>query len=189
MTTHAHRSLAILLLCLCPVGLAYAAEPANPGLKSESFDRDPGWDAVNNRVTPKNSGPVVQDFGYSPTSFAGDAKGEVGGRLTRAAKSAHYAAAIAPKTLNDKLTAWGTFALTKSGSGSAVFFGWFNAKQPEASGRLMNSLGIELGGERSGGRLAVRSLNRENQTTGSFVTKFGRYRTPEEKVLNRPTPI
>src|SRR4051794_30900681 len=31
-------------------------------LKSESFDRDPGWDAFNNHVQPKRTQTVTQDF-------------------------------------------------------------------------------------------------------------------------------
>jgi hypothetical protein len=160
-----------------------------PG-KSESFDRDPGWDAVNNRVTPKKSETVKQDFGYSATSFTSDAKGEIGGRIQRAARAAYYAETLAtPKTLNDKLTASGTFALTKAGSGGGIHFGWFNSKQPEAPGRPVNSLGLDLGTENTGGRLAMFALNGRNESTGKFVTRFERYRTKEEQAIKRPTPI
>src|SRR4051812_29172889 len=60
------------------------AEPAAPGTKSESFDRDPGWEAINNRVVPEKPQTVVQDFGYSNTSYAGKATGEMGGLVWRA---------------------------------------------------------------------------------------------------------
>jgi hypothetical protein len=40
---------------------------------------------------------VTQDFGHSPTSFAGKARGEVGGRVTRCSKPAYYADRIAAK--------------------------------------------------------------------------------------------
>src|SRR5438046_587697 len=60
--------------------------------KLESFDRDPQWDALNNRLMKKPR-TVTQDFGY-------DAKTQdIGGRLTRAMKPAYYAAPLeTPKT-------------------------------------------------------------------------------------------
>ena len=147
-------------------------------LKFESFDKDPGWDAFNNRVIPKKLATVTQDFGYSATNHAGKAKGEIGGRVTRAGKPAYYADRIAPKTLNDKLSASGSFALTKTGSGAAVFFGWFNADQPDGGGRPMNSLGLHLHGERDGAGLAVRMIGATNRSCGTFVTPFvpGKFR-------------
>jgi hypothetical protein len=151
--------------------------------KTEQFDADPKWDALNNHVVPERVPTVVQDFGYRA------ATADLGGKVTRASKPAYYAARIEPKTLNDRLSASGTFGLEKSGSGCALFFGWFNANQPGTSGRPPNSLGLELGGEHSGCRLAVHMLNSRNETTGTFITRFGRYRTPEEKAINRPTPI
>src|SRR5688572_23609706 len=40
----------------------------------ETFDRDPGWEGVNNRVVPKAYPTVAQDFGYNAgTNHAGDA--------------------------------------------------------------------------------------------------------------------
>jgi hypothetical protein len=189
-------ALSLLLPLIC---LAAAADDgggrARTMIKSEAFDRDPAWDAVNNHVTPKKSEPVKQDFGYSATAFAsggggGGAKGEIGGRIQRAARAAYYAESLpAPKTLNDRLTASGTFALTKAGSGGGIHFGWFNSTQPEATGRPVNSLGLDLGTENTGGRLAIFVLNGKNETTGKFVTRFERYRTKEEQAIKRPTPI
>lgn len=45
-------------------------------LKTETFNRDPGWEAFNNRMKPdpKDLRTVVQDFGYSQTNFAGGDK-------------------------------------------------------------------------------------------------------------------
>jgi hypothetical protein len=184
-----------LLPLVCLATAAGDAARPQPTIKSESFGHDPGWDAVNNHVTPKKTEPVKQDFGYSDTAFAsggggGDGKGEIGGRIQRAARGAYYAKALpTPKTLNDRLTASGTFALTKAGSGGGIHFGWFNSKQPEATGRPVNSLGLDLGTENTGGRLAIFALNGHNETTGKFVTRFERYRTKEEQAVKRPTPI
>src|SRR5436190_20203826 len=101
-------------------------------LKSESFDRDPGWDARGNRVVPKSYPTVVQDFGYSTTQFAGRAAGEMGGRVTRASEPAFYADRIGPRILDDRLSASGTFALTQTTPGGGIFFGFFRAQQPGA---------------------------------------------------------
>jgi hypothetical protein len=54
--------------------------------KTEHFDKDPGWEGLNNRVMPAKLVTVTQDFGYSPTNFAGKEKGEIGGRVQRAGK-------------------------------------------------------------------------------------------------------
>src|SRR4051812_32528068 len=104
---------------LCLLGLTLPVTPAvSPGSrgadgrpktvrKTERFDKDPGWEGFNNRVVPKRVPTVTQDFGHSPTNFAGKGKGEIGGRVTRCAKPAYYAGKIAVKTLNDRLTASG----------------------------------------------------------------------------------
>lgn len=96
--------------------------------KTEHFDTDPGWEGHNNRVAPKVVKTVQQDFGYRATNFAGKAKGEIGGTIWRSPTLASYAAKIPVKTLNDKLTASGTFALTASSGSSGVFFGWYSEK-------------------------------------------------------------
>src|SRR6185437_8864662 len=98
-------------------------------IKSESFNSDPGWEGRNNHITPKKVKMVTQDFGYSKTHFAGKAPGEMGGTITRAFVPAFYADKIGPKTLTDKLTGSGTFALTDSTGSAGFFFGWFNSRQ------------------------------------------------------------
>lgn len=151
-------------------------------LKTESFDRDPGWEGHRNRTELKTVPTVRQDFGYSATSWAARGKGEVGGTVQRTTQPASYAAAIAPKTLGDKLSASGTFAITNCQPGGGVFFGFFNAKQPGGSGRPIGSLGLDFDFEGSGGRLAVRLITDDNQSCGTFITPYlpGKY---------RPTPL
>ncbi len=46
-----------------------------PTLKTESFDRDPGWDNSVNRVEGSDPPTVTQDFGWSP--------GKIGGQVRR----------------------------------------------------------------------------------------------------------
>src|SRR5262249_31678297 len=110
--------LALLIALAAGAGAGGADDQPKPVLKTEHFDQDPGWEGFNNRVVPKRIPTVTQDFGYSPTNSAGKGKGEMGGRVTRCTKPAYYAAKITGKTLNDKLSASGTFALTASAAGS-----------------------------------------------------------------------
>lgn len=160
---------------------AIAVEPA-AALKTENFDRDPGWEGHNNRVVPKNVLVVNQDFGYSPTHFAGKLTGEIGGRIQRSTTPASYAAKITPKTLDDKFSAAGSFAVTGSQPGAGVFFGFFNSHQPGGSGRPIGSLGLDFDFEGNGGRLAVRLITGGNKSCGTFITPYlpGKF---------RPTPI
>src|SRR3954469_17921872 len=91
---------------------AFAAE------RTQSFDAEPAWEGVNNRIVPKEYPTIVQDFGYSKTNFAGKSAGEMGGEVMRASEPAFYADKFEAKTLEDKLTASGTFAITKTTGGS-----------------------------------------------------------------------
>src|SRR2546421_1152218 len=116
-------SLLCLTLLITPaIGAAdgRAGEQPKSTLKAESFDKDPGWEGHNNRIVPERRPTVVQDFGYSMTNFAGKEKGELGGRITRASAPAYYADHIGPVTLDDKLSASGSFALTKTTPGGGI---------------------------------------------------------------------
>ena len=140
-------SLRILVATIIPIfaTASMMAAGAPPALKTEHFDRDPGWEGHNNRVTSKKPVQVKQDFGFSATNHAGKAAGEMGGTIQRSTKPASYAAALAPaKTLDDKLTASGTFAITDCHSGAGIFFGFFNSQQPGGSGRPIGSLGMDF---------------------------------------------
>ncbi len=75
------------------LAVSFLAEPGRGAdttlLKTEHFDRDPVWDASNNRITDKRPVHVVQDFGYSPTHHAGGkGAGEIGGRVMRSVERA-----------------------------------------------------------------------------------------------------
>jgi hypothetical protein len=178
-------------LCLAALGLLHAAgvqtvwtqEPTKSALKTEKFDRDPGWEGHNNRIVPKKSSLVKQDFGYSATQFAGKATGELGGVVQRSTTPASYAAPLTPaKTLDDKLSASGSFAITAASPGAGVFFGFFNSNQPGGSGRPIGSLGLDFDFEAEGGRLAGRLITGGNKSCGTFITPYlpGKF---------RPTPI
>ncbi len=162
--------------------IAFAESPSQSHIKVESFDKDPRWDAHNNRIVPDHYSFVVQEFGYSRSNVAGKARGEIGGQVTRASEPAYYADKLAPLTLNDKLSASGTFALTQTTGGAGMFFGFFRAEQPGASGRPISSLGLDFDCEKTGARLALRLITGKNQSCGTFITPFvpGKY---------RPTPL
>jgi hypothetical protein len=172
----------LLIASIVAVTAADNRGASKSALKSESFDRDPGWESYNNRVVPDRYPLVTQDFGFCTSNNAGKSPGEMGGRVMRASEPAFYADRIAMKTLEDKLSASGSFALTKTTAGAGIFFGFFRAEQPGASGRPINSLGMDLDCEASGARLAVRLITAKNQSCGTFITPFipGKY---------RPTPI
>ncbi len=183
------RIASVLLLMSAFVSIAVAADPSKALLRIESFDSDPMWEAHRNRIVPQETPTIVQDFGYSETNHAGRSAGEMGGQIRRDSEPAYYAAKIKPKTLADKLSAAGTFALTKTGPGGGIFFGYFNADQPGGGGRPIGSLGLNLGCEQNGGRLAVRLYTGENQGCGTFVTLYEPYRGSELKPLLRPAPL
>lgn len=159
-----------------------ATRAADPTLKHENFDRDPGWEEVGNRVTPEHPRTVVQDFGFSATTrFAGGQPGEIGGKVTRTSRLAYYGARIPTHTLNDPFSASGAFTFTETGGGAGVFIGFFG-DQPSETARPINSLGMDFDSEHSGARLAIRMINANNESCGHFVTHFipGKF---------RPTPL
>ena len=165
--------LALIVAVAVVAGTGRADGPPKTVLKTEQFNKDPGWEGVHNRIVPIATPTITQDFGYSPTSFAAKTNGEIGGQVWRAAEPAWYADKIGPKTLDDKLTARGTFALTKTGGGGHVFFGWFNSRQPAGASRAVAALGLEIGTEKIGGRVHVRLHTAQNQSCGMIVQPAG----------------
>ena len=101
----------LILTALFCVHAPAADEPPS-SLKTGNFDRDPGWEGHHNRVVPKTIPMVKQDFGFSATHLAGKAAGEMGGSIQRSTTPATYAAKILATTLDDKLTASGSVAMT-----------------------------------------------------------------------------
>jgi hypothetical protein len=157
----------LALLLALSEGISAVAENT---LKTEPFDSDPNWEGFNNRITPKKIPTVIQEFGYSTSNFAGKEKGEIGGQIWRSSTRASYAANIPAKTLSDKLSASGTFALTATSGSSGAFFGWFNAQQTGAGRR--DTLGFRFAGEGSGSRLTLQLVTDKNQACGTKVTPW-----------------
>jgi len=158
---------------------AHSADRTN--VKTETFDSDPQWEGYKNRTLPEDPLIVEQDFGYSATSFAGEKEGEIGGTVRRCSVPAYYVGRIPTKTLNDRLSASGTFAIKSTDGGGGVMFGWFNSENL-ATDPDTNSFVMQLGFENSGGRMSLRLHNSLNQVCANFVTPYipGRY---------RPTPL
>jgi hypothetical protein len=120
-----------------------------------------------------------QDFGWQPTQRAGGkAPGEIGGRIQRSFTPASYAVAIPEKTLNDKLTASGRFAVTGDSSNAGVMCGWFH--ESSRGWRTPNSIGFRLDG--NGGKYWVLFEYGTSQwRTGGGATFEGRYQTTKTK--------
>jgi hypothetical protein len=159
-----------------------AEKQPTPVLKQEHFDKDPGWEGLNNRLVPdpKDIPAIQQNFGYSPTSFAGGDAGEIGGTIWRSVTPAFYAERISPKTLNEKLTSSGKFTITKIASNAGIWFGWFDATaQQSGNARPTSAMGLNLDFQGDGARLSVRATNEKRQGAGSFVTPYlpGEFRT------------
>jgi hypothetical protein len=127
-----------LLLTLALSTLPLVAEE-----RTQRFDRDPGWESVNNRVTSTRPRSIRQDFGYSKTTHTGGKPGEIGGFITPAAEPAYYAKKISRANLADELTASGT--LTCTGRPFHVLVGFFNAGTLN-EWRTPNTIALRLSG-------------------------------------------
>lgn len=116
---------------------------------------------------PKQIPTIVQDFSYTASHHAGRSPGEKAGLVTRAAAPTFYADKIGPRTLNDKLRASDTFAVTRTAPGG---------------GRPICSLGMSIDCENGGCRIAVRLITGRDFSCGTFATPYlpGKF---------RPTPI
>jgi lysophospholipase L1-like esterase len=118
-------------------------------MKTETFDRDPGWVGVNNR-SARTIEPVQirQDFGFSPeTAHASGGrskdKGEIGGVITPAGEVAFYGKAIKPMSFDEPLSASGT--MTIAPGGTHLLLGFFNATSVN-EWRTPNTVAIRLNG-------------------------------------------
>ncbi len=113
--------------------------------RTETFERDPGWEGVNNRSARKAQPATIrQDFGYSETKNAGGNKvGEMGGFISPAGEIAYYARVIEPRTLDDPLRASGTFSCADGGY--HLLLGFFNADTAK-EWRTPNTIVLRMNG-------------------------------------------
>jgi hypothetical protein len=118
-------------------------------MKFESFDRDPGWEGVNNRSARTiDPVPVRQDFGFSPDTAhaAGEtatAKGELGGFVTPAGEAAFYGKPISPASFDQPLRASGKLFIGPGGTN--ILLGFFNSKTLN-EWRTPNTIAIRING-------------------------------------------
>jgi len=126
--------------------------------ETESFDRDPKWEALQNRRTYVTT--IVRprfDFGYSDTRHAGGKKGEMGGLIFRGDgrytnKMAFYGDRLDALTLEKPLKASGKVALRRAVTDSDILFGFFHAEHSldsggsDAIGTPPDFLGVSIGG-------------------------------------------
>ncbi len=91
-----------------------------PTLKTESFDRDPGWDNSVNRVEASNPPTVTQDFGWSP--------GKIGGTVWQSITPASYGMPLdRPLSFKDAFSASGKMTVTQDSTRrGVVYLGFFN---------------------------------------------------------------
>jgi hypothetical protein len=124
-----------------------AAEPiAGMMMKTESFDRDPGWLGTNNRIArTRPAKPIRQDFGFSAdTQAAGGASpGEMGGFISPDGQVAFYGKAIKPMTFDQPLRASGTLRIGQGGT--HLLLGFFNSDTVN-EWRTPNTIAIRLNG-------------------------------------------
>jgi hypothetical protein len=127
--------------------VATAAEPVKMVSKTETFDRDPGWDAHQNRIKV----PAVkkqQNFGWSNTNHCDAGAGEIGGVVWRSITPAYYGKKVGPLTWDNPLTASGKITCLKSNTGkgwqtgSTLYLGFFNSA--EQGWRPINYMGFRL---------------------------------------------
>jgi hypothetical protein len=95
--------------------------------RREAFDADPGWKGFINRLVPEPARQTRQEFGHRETRRGGGTEpGEIGGWIQCSLTPAWYAKTIATRTLDDRPTAAGKFAVRRDEGGSGMLFGWFN---------------------------------------------------------------
>lgn len=148
-----------------------------PGTKQADFNVDPDWESFRSRLLPAERQLVRQDFGYQPSRFAGGTRpGEIGGLVHRDHQRAYFAKPIAAKTLEDRFSASGTFAVTQAGGGSGLLIGWFNHDKSQGW-RTPNSLAMRLDGNGGNYWIFYEYGTREWGTHGGGAFEGIRYQT------------
>ena len=131
------------------VVLVLACAGADDARRIQSFETDPGWEGYRNRLAPEPAPIVRQHFGYRPTNNAGGkTAGEIGGWVQRSIVPAYYAMPITSKTLADKLSFSGRFAVHRDAGSSGTLLGFFNAKDSRGW-RTPHSLALRIDGNGS----------------------------------------
>ena len=123
-----------------------------PVLRTQDFRVDPGWEGFRNRLVTEPLPVTRQHFGYRETNLAkGATAGEIGGWVNRSLSPAWYAKRISDRTLSDRLSASGRFAVTRAEGSSGALFGWFH--ESSRGWRTPNSIALRIDG--NGGKYWV----------------------------------
>jgi len=122
-----------------------------PMLKTQTFCSDPGWDALNNQLSPPAVRTVTQNFGYRTSNYAGAGAGEIGGIVDRSPlETSYYAKILAPLDLEQTLSFSGQVSLLKASATSGftsagdIWIGFFNSQ--DQIWRPRDFLGFRLRG-------------------------------------------
>src|SRR5689334_1655375 len=97
----------IVLLTLIVAHAAFAAELVQV---HEDFSKDPGWEAVKNRVVGEGGPTIHQNFGWTPGD---NGQGAVGGEIWATTTPATYGMPVGPYDLTKKLSASGKVIIKK----------------------------------------------------------------------------
>ncbi len=139
--------LSLLLLCMLAIGAGVGRAEDQPvmALATESFDRDPGWEGMYNRVEASDPPTVKQDFGWTPAGAAGPSGGKIGGTIWKSTTPAWYGMPLDPPlSYRDKFSASGKIkVMPDSGRGDVAYLGFFNhARQ---GWRAWSSMAMRIG--------------------------------------------
>jgi hypothetical protein len=126
---------------------SWAQEPPQ---RVEDFAANPQWDSYRSHLLPTPLPITRQDFGWRAAQSGGGG-GAIGGWIQRSLTPAWFAKVIPTRTLHDKLSAAGTFAVTRDDSNSGTLFGWFH--DSSRGWRTPNSLVFRIDG--NGGKYWV----------------------------------
>jgi hypothetical protein len=150
-----HRSIVVrfrwVLAFLFSFAWMLSSGAQEPVQRFEDFRTDPQWEHYRSRLLPNPLPVTRQDFGWRPASAGDDARGAIGGWIQRSLTPAWFSKVIPTRTLNDKLSASGTFAVTRDDSSSGTLFGWFH--DTSRGWRTPNSLVFRIDG--NGGKYWV----------------------------------
>lgn len=136
---------------------------------------DPHWEGYRNLLQPKKPPITRQDFGYHTNG----ANVEIGGWIQRSLTPAYFAKVIPTKTLNDKLTASGKFAVRRATGSSGTLFGWFN--ENSRGWRTPNSLTLRIDGNGPKYWVFFEYGTRNWFTGGGVCFEGDRYQTTKTK--------
>jgi hypothetical protein len=162
-------SLILLLACL-----TWSDQQAGD-VRTQTFDRNPGWDGRNNRAAPAEPQRVNQNFGYDPV------RQRIGGEFWQTLKPAWYGVSVGDKSFDDALSASGSLIVEESASGSGwqnsanVFVGWFNADERSLLWRPRDFVGFRLQAahDPDGALVEISYGTSKWQADGAFVNKAG----------------